>query len=70
MIAEYSLNPDEQFAKNKRKAIKKNNGFCPGCPKTEEFRCKCKKFVEQTHSGWCDAGLYYKEVISEGEDQK
>lgn len=67
MIVEYSVNPDSQYAKNKKKAIKKNNGFCLGVPKTEENRCKCKKFREQQHEGWCDEGLYYKKFV-DGEE--
>lgn len=68
MNAVYSLNPDTQFTKNKRKAIKQNNGFCPGCPKTSEFHCKCPKFVNQPYSGWCDVGLFYKEVFNDEGD--
>lgn len=59
-------NPDEEYVRNKKKAIKKNNNFCPGMPKTEEWRCKgghyCKEFTDRITSGWCMACLYYKDM--------
>lgn len=44
-----------------RKALKDNNGYCPcRVQKTEDTKCMCKEFREQT-SGECHCGLYYKE---------
>lgn len=65
----YTLTADTNYARNKRKAIKQNNGFCPNCPKTEAYRCKCEKFRNMDHDGWCDEGLYYKEFIKDDEDE-
>lgn len=62
MAYRVTTNPDTEFARNKKKAIKKNNGFCLNCPKIEEWRCPCKAFREQDHDGWCGEGLYYKEL--------
>ena len=61
-----TINPDTEFAKNKRKAIKDNGGYCIGCPKTPEWKCQkhigCKAFQTMSHSGWCGEGLYYKDL--------
>lgn len=67
MTGTYTQNPDVEFARNKKKAIKKNNGFCPGSPHIEEYRCPCKAFREKSDSGWCGEALYYKQGESEGE---
>lgn len=60
------LNPDPGFVRSKRKAIKDNNGYCPNCPKTPEWKCHknsgCRAFREQAHTGWCAEGLYYKDM--------
>lgn len=61
----YKTNPDAEFARNKRKAIKQNNGYCLGVPKSAEWRCKCKKFVDQPNNGWCEEALFYKEWVEE-----
>lgn len=53
-------NPDENFVKEMRKALKNNNGYCP-CrkEKTEDTKCMCKEFLEQG-LGFCHCGLYEK----------
>lgn len=61
-----STNPDTEFTKNKKKAIKRNNGYCLNCPKIEDWKCPCKEFRERTTSGWCGEGLYYLDI--EGEE--
>ena len=38
------LNPDGEYARKKKKLIKKNNGFCLGEKHVEEWRCPCKSF--------------------------
>lgn len=44
-------------------AIKKNDGYCPcAIEKRPETKCMCKEFREQTVSGLCHCGLYFKTV--------
>lgn len=53
-------NPDKQFAKELRKALKNNNGYCvTAMYKSEETKCICKQFREQ-EEGMCPCGLYIK----------
>ena len=55
-------NPDKHVAKDIMRQIKENNGYCPcKLEKTEDTRCMCKDFREQTTPGYCHCGLYYKE---------
>lgn len=52
---------DKELEDTIRKALKDNNGYCPcRVQKTEDTKCMCKEFREQT-SGECHCGLYYKE---------
>lgn len=52
---------DKELENTIRKALKDNNGYCPcRVQKTEDTKCMCKEFREQT-SGECHCGLYYKE---------
>lgn len=55
-------NPDKEFAKELRAAIKKNNGYCPcKTAKTPDTKCMCKEFremIEQGEEGCCHCGLY------------
>lgn len=39
------LNPDGEYARKKKKLIKKNNGFCLGEKHVEEWRCPDRKSV-------------------------
>lgn len=54
-------NPNKTKAATIKKAIKKNQGYCP-CKifKTQDTKCMCKEFRLQ-ESGYCECGLYYKE---------
>lgn len=54
------LNPDKDFVKEFRQAIKENEGYCP-CrkEKTADTKCMCKEFREQ-EEGTCHCGLYIK----------
>ena len=59
------INPDDEFVKEMRKAIKANNGHCPcKLERTKDTRCICKEFQEM-EEGTCHCGLYtkYKVVI-------
>lgn len=56
------LNPDREYAKEVRKKIKDNGGYCPCClEKTKDTKCMCKDFKEQTE-GMCRCGLYIKDA--------
>jgi ferredoxin-thioredoxin reductase catalytic subunit len=55
-------NPDIEFVKEMKTALKNNNGYCPCSPqKTKDTKCMCKSFREQTEAGYCHCGLYFKE---------
>lgn len=55
-------NNDKQKVKEVRKALKKNNGYCPSAlMEDKEHKCMCKDFREQNTPGYCQCGLYYKE---------
>lgn len=62
-----TLNLSDPYIAKKKKMIKKNNGYCIGCPKTPEWKCPCKAFREKTTSGFCGEGLYYKDMEAEDE---
>ena len=52
---------DIEHVKTIREALKNNDGYCPcRVQKTEDTKCMCKEFREQTN-GECHCGLYYKE---------
>ena len=54
-------NPDTDFVKEMKKAIKNNNGYCPNSfVKNKDTKCPCKNFREQIENGYCSCGLYYK----------
>lgn len=41
--------------------VDQNNGYCPcAILKTEETKCMCKEFKEQTESGTCHCGRFLK----------
>lgn len=56
------LNPDEEYVKEIRAALKKNSGYCPcALTKTEDTKCMCKEFreqVERNEPGLCHCGLW------------
>jgi ferredoxin-thioredoxin reductase catalytic subunit len=44
-----------------RQALRENDGYCPcRIEKTEDTKCMCKEFREQTEPGSCHCGLYVK----------
>lgn len=54
------LNPDTDYAKEVKKKLKANGGYCPcRLEKTPDTKCMCKEFREQD-SGMCHCGLYIK----------
>lgn len=43
------------------RAVKENDGYCPcELDKTEDTKCPCKSFREQTQVGECHCGRYIK----------
>lgn len=54
-------NPNEDIYNNVTRAVKENDGYCP-CElnKTEDTKCPCKSFREQTRAGECHCGRYIK----------
>ena len=56
-----TLNPDKDFVKEMRKALKDNNNFCPcAIQRNADTKCMCKEFREM-EEGMCRCGLYIKE---------
>lgn len=45
-------------------AVRDNQGYCP-CAiwRTNDTKCMCKEFREQTVPGECHCGLYAKEFV-------
>ena len=58
----YELNPDKNEVFEILQTIVANEGYCP-CQlvKTDDTRCMCKLFREETPEGeYCHCGLYFK----------
>lgn len=59
----YMKNPDEEFARNLKKRIKSNGGYClnkaKGC---KENKCPCAVFEK---TGDCECGLYVRSFFDE-----
>lgn len=54
------LNPDNEYAREIKKKLKNNNGYCPcALVKTPDTKCMCKEFREMDE-GMCHCGLYIK----------
>ena len=54
-------NPDEEFYKEITNKVKENNNYCPcALEKTEDTKCMCKEFREQTTEGFCHCMRYKK----------
>ena len=58
-----TLNPNEEHVAKIRAKLKANDGYCP-CVliKSDETKCMCKDFLEQTEEGYCHCQLYYKKL--------
>lgn len=54
------VSEDKELVAEIRARLKENGGYCPcRISKTEENKCMCKEFREQTE-GECHCGLYIK----------
>lgn len=54
-------NPDIEIYNEVTRAVKNNDGYCPCMlEKTEDTKCPCKDFREQTTEGECHCGRYLK----------
>lgn len=66
MKTKITYNSDSDFVKEFKKELKANNGYCPcALEKTPDTKCMCRDFREQAESGYCNCGLYYKEVAAD-----
>lgn len=56
------INRDKDLAKEARRQVKANGGYCPcALEKNKDTKCMCKKFRDAVRSGYigeCDCGLY------------
>lgn len=53
------INPNKTMRESIKAAIKENGGYCPcQIPITEDTKCPCKNFREQTEEGYCECGLF------------
>lgn len=56
------LSKDKELVAEIKQKLKANNNYCPcRLTKTEDTKCPCKEFREQTEPGECYCGLYVKE---------
>ena len=61
------LNKDKETVNYIKTKLKENDGYCPcRLVKTEDTKCMCKEFREQTEPGLCHCELYEK-YIENGE---
>ncbi len=55
-------NPDEEYAREVKKRLDDNDGYCPcSLVKNKDTKCMCKAFREQIESGVageCHCGLW------------
>ena len=58
-------NPDSDKYEQVTELVKNNDGYCP-CMlfKTEDTKCMCKEFREQSGPGLCHCGRFMK--VAEG----
>lgn len=58
-------NPDVDYVKEIKHALKENNGYCPcAIVKTPDTKCRCKEFrmqIERGEPGACHCGLWIAE---------
>lgn len=54
-------NPNEEEFQEILADVKASDGYCPCFQyRTEDYKCMCKNFREQTTEGFCHCGLYKK----------
>lgn len=61
-------NPDEEIVAEIKTRLKKTHGNCPCVLPTawsDDTKCPCKNFREQTTEGECHCGLYCKVSIDD-----
>lgn len=55
------VNLDKEVVKEVREGLKRTGGYCPcRVARTEDTKCLCKEFREQSVEGECYCGLYIK----------
>jgi ferredoxin-thioredoxin reductase catalytic subunit len=55
------INSDKELVKDVREGLWRTGGFCPcRVAQTEDTRCMCKDFREQSTEGECYCGLFIK----------
>ncbi len=55
-----TITPDEEYAKEVKRQLKANGGYCPcSLEKNADTKCMCKEFREMGE-GVCHCGLYIK----------
>lgn len=55
------VNSDKELVKEVRDGLKRTGGYCPcRVARTDDTKCLCKDFRDQTDEGECYCGLYIK----------
>lgn len=55
------VNSDKELVKEVRAGLKRTGGYCPcRVARTEDTKCLCKDFRDQSNEGECYCGLYIK----------
>ena len=58
-----TVNEDKEFVKEIRRKIEANDGYCLcAIEKTPDTKCICKEFLNGDKIGYCNCGLYRKEM--------
>lgn len=59
-------NPNKEEYDEISQAVKDNSGYCPCLlEKSENTKCICKDFREQTIEGFCHCGRYQKILVGD-----
>ena len=62
------LNENEEVVKIVKEGLKRRGGYCPcRMESTEDTKCICKEFQEQTTVGPCHCGRFIKIEVQTGE---
>ena len=57
----------KEIAPSIKVLVDKNDGYCPcAVVKTQDTRCVCKEFREQSKPGLCHCGRYEKAWVDDG----